>query len=111
MNTETTELLRELAEKLGTTVEYLWPQLVLNVQADWCGTFGVGALLCLFAAPAWRLATSADWGNPNTRNLSSLALWGIAIAGGLTIVDAIGNIGDIVAPEATALKQLIDLAR
>jgi hypothetical protein len=42
---EISEVLRELAAQLGTTVEYLWPYIVKNVTYEWLGNFMVGMIM------------------------------------------------------------------
>lgn len=54
MNPEVTKLLSDLASKLGTTIEYLWPKLVGHAQAEATAWFWVfvlmGSLLVIAAA-------------------------------------------------------------
>lgn len=55
MNKETQELLQKLAEKLGTTVEYLWQVLLKQAQIDAFTTLFQFALIALFGITLYRL--------------------------------------------------------
>ncbi len=53
MNPEVTKLLSDLAAKLGTTIEYLWPKLVGHAQAEataWFWVFIIAGSILLLAA-------------------------------------------------------------
>ena len=55
MNKETQELLQKLAEKLGTTVEYLWQVLLKQAQIDAFTTLFQFFLIALFGVVLFRL--------------------------------------------------------
>lgn len=55
MNKETQQLLEKLAEKLGTTVSYLWQVLIKQAQVDAFTTLFQFALIGLFGWLLYRL--------------------------------------------------------
>jgi len=65
---QATQLLRELADKLGTTVEHLWKVLIQQAQVEiqichiWMniGLFGFGGIAVCFLI-AWIVSVVKDW--------------------------------------------------
>jgi len=87
--TEAVELLRELATKLGTTVEVLWPSAVRYVAVSAASTvvgwaiwlLAIGGLLYSFRNLAW---VTQD-GHP-TLKLFTAVLFVLSLVFGLTVI-------------------------
>lgn len=122
MNTEVTKLLSELAAKLGTTVEYLWPLLVRKELINaWMGAIA-GGLMALAAGAASVKAfrkmkqklvkTSHDsfGGNHNDEVLLlGSSAWLLLVIAGIGIFVVLGSVSDICVPEASALRAITNL--
>lgn len=111
MNETTTELLKELAARVGTTTEYLWGVLVK--QAPISGVYAIVVfcvLICATSVAVWfsEQARKKDWGE-------LLHFWGTLFAV-ILIVTTLGygltglkiGIYGILNPEYWALLQLLD---
>lgn len=101
------ELLKALADKLGVTVDYLWPKLVGHeaVQA-WVGVIGGGVgflvllVLSIFVV-RWAFKT-ADGDSPAPSVISVLLIAACVTC----LVGSLASIADVVYPEAAALKTI-----
>lgn len=109
MNEHTEKLVRELAEKLGTTVEHLWEIMVRQAPIDaipnWVGVFFFGTLAVLLANII-RRNWKALWDDDGDLLLTAL------VVGALICVALVAmNFADIATalfnPEYWALKQLL----
>ena len=114
MNETTEKLIRELAEKLGTTADHLWGVLIR--QAPISSATEAAALGIYAAVMVWgyrlvreKTKTNGDWND----DCGSIALpWMVWSVGVLGLLIALGcSLSNIVAgfvnPEYWALKQLV----
>ena len=109
-----------LADKLGTTVEYLWPTFVKQVVAENAGLLGKGLFLWVLAAVFFVLLTRVrDWGAEHSSNkpdedfpdaaryCAAFFRWGVLLIfliwGGFKAFD--GAVG-MIAPEPQALQNI-----
>lgn len=106
MNPEVTKLLSELAAKMGTTIEYLWPKLVGHAQAEatvlFWGLTILGGLILLAALACflWGLFGDGDEGS----------FFGAIIATLLCVLAGIGaasQYADKRFPEAAVIQKLL----
>lgn len=116
MNEQTTQLIRELAYKLGTTTEHLWGVLV--AQARWefiSSTIQYGVILAFllgFAKLArilWLNLNDEDWTGQHvafavTTVIVGLAAIGLIVAGFDYLPMYVASIAN---PEYWALKQIL----
>lgn len=113
-----------LADKLGTTVEYLWPTFVKEVIAENAGLLGKGLFLWVLAAVFFVILTKIkDWGTKYRKllkgedaNFADAVMWVSAfcrwalllillIWGGFKVFD--GAVG-MIAPEPQALQNIAE---
>jgi hypothetical protein len=115
--------LEQLADKLGTTVSYLWPTYVRRVVAEGASLVGLGLFLWLlgavFCAVLRMVSRYFRFGKGKGENdsefnagASAFFSWALLvvllIAGGIVISN---GIVDFVAPEPQALENLVNSVR
>ena len=107
---KTTELLKALADKLGTTVEYLWPIMVAHQRIDAIVIIVSSGLLAAALLVAWCCflptalkAYKQEYGDP------MVFIPHVVLAITFFIVTAISlsGISDAMYPEAAAIKELL----
>ena len=109
MTPEISRALAELANKLGTSVEYLWPMMVKHEVA----TSVAGLIACLLVAAAlffsaYRMLRFFMSDKYVMELDFELALVGmVAILGVVFVCISLGEIPDIIVPEAAAIKSLL----
>lgn len=110
MNKETIDLLRDMAEKLGTTTEYLWGVLIQQAYVSGLLSVAYVALLltvfiALIAALVIHIKRSDD---TEEVNISIFVLIAVSILGAIMISHGVGDAVTALAnPEYWALKQII----
>ena len=116
MNEKTEQLVRELAEKLGTTIEHLWSVLVRHAVIQSivglviiAGLIIVGTLWTRFLLKS---TTSEDPRWPFDDEIPAILIWAITSLGWLVIVIVVleklpVEITALMNPEYWALKQLL----
>ncbi len=112
VTTNVTDLIRELAEKMGTTVEHLWPTLVQYTQAKALVDVGIGIFILLIAVALglyggiWLKKESRK--APIDRNEAVWAVLLAAIGALLAAVSIMGiSLPAVFSPEGAALQALI----
>lgn len=115
MNETTDKLIRDLAEKLGTTAEHLWEVLVkqawISGVTDLVITTIVGVLLVIATREfsGWRKGANRD--NCDDDIAAQLGSIGVAIAWCVFVVVAANvasaSVSALLNPEYWALKQII----
>ena len=120
---EMTELLRELAAELGTTVEFLWAVLIRQAKIE---IVEIG-ILAAFVGVGWFLMSEyLRWAIPFYKNLDGydniekeLMLWTIGVIIGVVLVVltiivtlSIANLPTLIFnPEYWALRQILNHIR
>jgi hypothetical protein len=110
MSTETETALRELAEKLGTSAEALWPKLLLAIRVDaaiWTLTGFVFLIVTYIAVPRlWKVS-----GKVNDSDLAGLSKAGVVcvavtgiLVGTLIIAE---HAFALIVPEGLAIKLIL----
>jgi len=126
MNDKTEALIRELAEKLGTTVEHLWGILVH--QAPISGTIDLLVMVAWMIAVIWTYRivkektaipkptednrfTRAEWVNEGA--WTAWLVWGMVSCASIIIIGCFLSdvISAILNPEYWAIKQVIMYSR
>jgi hypothetical protein len=114
MNNNTYELLKQIADKLGTTVEYLWPRLLGHVKMQ-ALIQGIGGILMILSSIAlyklgrffWSKKTG-HWLDDDGWNIGAVFTY---ITGAVMIVIgicvALSAIPDYFYPELPALKMIV----
>jgi hypothetical protein len=114
MDDKTLQALTTLANKLGTTAEYLWG--VLLRQAPLSGAIDLALVAAWAAACFWmvrfvRAKTAGDdpvWMDEAGRALAWAGVWfaclGVALIGGSVLTDAVTALAN---PEYWALRQIL----
>ena len=109
MTPEISKALAELANKLGTSVEYLWPLMVKHEVAtsvaamvscaliSFALLFGAYRLLRFFMSDKYVMDLDVEY----------VAVGLIAILGAVFAIISICEIPDIIIPEAAAIKSLL----
>jgi hypothetical protein len=117
MNENTEILLRELAEKLGTTSEYLWQNL-LN-QAPISGSFHIiWAILLLFLAvfvgnnikrkmPEWK----REYDNVDINSIVALHIIGMSFFGAFFLIVLYNSVTAFMNPGFWAMKEILYLLK
>jgi len=112
-------LLRELAGQLGTTVEQLWPSMVRAVWAEWVGGMVAVIIMLVVAVVFARLCKKlADEAREERNEAKGDMAIAFGVGAGCIIAACIvfgsvglGNLDQVIAPEATAAKELLSLVR
>lgn len=122
MNEQTNQLIRDLAEKLGTTSEYLWQVLVKQAPISGAANLIAIAIWIAVLVWSWKLIVrkttvppktesnaypDADWADDN--GFVAWLIWGLfALACVLvTGVNAEMIVASLLNPEYWALKQIL----
>jgi hypothetical protein len=114
MTDETTKLIQQLAEKLGTTADHLWAVLVRQAPIS-CTIDLITTIASLIAAPllAWlatRAMQKADDGEEAQVPIA-IAFGIVAVMAGLIAAVAVCSLGNTLSgffnPEYWALKQVL----
>ena len=115
--------LEQLADKLGTTVSYLWPTYVRRVVAEGARLVGLGLFLWLlgtvFCVVLRKISKYYRFGKGKSEsdaefNAGATAFFSWALLISLLIVGGIvisNGIVDLVAPEPQALENLVNSVR
>jgi hypothetical protein len=107
MNPEVSKLLADIAAKLGTTIEYLWPKLVGHAQAVATTHFYVwmigGVALAIIAIALLAPAFLADDDKFETC-MASIVFIGLSLCCAFGAAD---NYANKKFPEAAALQELV----
>lgn len=113
MNQETCNMLRELAHKLGTTVEYLWPLMVGKERLDalMCIVlsalaFPISAFLAIKSYKNWNNEMSKPY-NENEPFIPFISMVVLVVAFFLSICVLTNNISCFMYPEVTVIKSLL----
>lgn len=112
------DLLRELAAKLGTTMEYLWPRLVAKTRLDYIGSLVVLVVVVIILAAvcrrfllAFRAKPAKDAsGYSGNREVEGTCLTISAIVltlASILLAICLSQIGTLFYPEATAIERLL----
>lgn len=107
MNPEVTKLLSELASKMGTTIEYLWPKLVGHAGAEasawfWvCVIAGSLTLVVAIALAVWSILGNHE-GGPFVGSFFCALISLFAFLG------AASHYADKTYPEAVAIQKLLN---
>jgi hypothetical protein len=117
MNENTEILLRELAEKLGTTSEYLWQNL-LN-QAPISGSFGIVwtilfLFLVVFVVNNIRRKMSAwkqKYNSIDINSMVALHIIGMSFFGGLSLIILHNSVTAFMNPGFWAMKEILYLLK
>jgi len=104
------DLLRDLATKLGVTVEHLWPMLVGKTRFDYLGTL----LACLICVPSlffiskkiYSNGVEDDWGQP-MGVFGAIISTLLFIVSSVILVTTIANLGTLFYPEAATIENLL----
>jgi hypothetical protein len=117
MNKETTELLQQLAAKLGTTAEHLWAILIRQAFISACTDLLLYAStiflvwMCAKKFPQWLSSSNHD---PDS-DTHFAYIWVFAIASitaAILVIGSVMTIPDTITafanPEYWALKQILD---
>lgn len=111
MNESTQQLIRELADKLGTTTEHLWGVLVK--QAPISGAIGLLSSVAMLAVVffAWRKLTKIEFGKWDNDFGKGALYGGFCIATAIVFASTMGalpvEVAGIFNPEYWALKQVL----
>jgi hypothetical protein len=111
MNDSTQQLIRELAEKLGTTAEHLWGVLVR--QAPISGTLGLLGIAALlgFVYIAWKRLTKIDFTKWDHDLAKGTMYGGLLIATVIALLSLLLlaplYVAGILNPEYWALRQIL----
>jgi hypothetical protein len=112
MNENTTKLLEQLAEKLGTTIDKVWGILVAQAKIDayqdfiWSLVFTVITLfLARMAWNCWRLGTRKDEDEP--KFISGILVIVGLITGSFIVGFLLNGISSLLNPEYWALNQIL----
>lgn len=104
MTPEISKALAELANKLGTSVEYLWPMMVKHEVATSVTALVAGLIfsigLFILAYKLYRYTNDDGYGDAFPAILA--ACLGLMLA-----VFSLAEIPDIIVPEAAAIKSLL----
>ena len=106
------QALETLAEKLGVSVEYLWPLLVHKTVMDWWALLGVGLFSCgvgvvlsLWARKLWAaLDDPIRDGKPTL--VTAVAVFSL-ISGAIMLVVSVMTVSNVLVPEAATVERLI----
>lgn len=115
MDPKTEQLLRELASKLGTTVEHLWSVLILQARIEAiAGSFLILLLLGLGALCGMAFfRNKREWDNHNEdAKLAATAIGGFAglLIGGIVLIADLSRIvAGFLNPEYLALREVARL--
>lgn len=110
MNDQTTQLLRELAERLGTTTEHLWGVLVR--QAPLSGLthlfcWGIAATIFTLSFKRIRKIDNDEWDTPARSIATGIWAIGLLIFTCMLYSDSQMIIAAFFNPEFWALKQIL----
>ena len=106
MNPEITNLLSGLANKFGTTVEYLWPLLLKHEVATSILSLTCCCVIGLVIAIASAFLFRWGW---RTEEESGLFFGSIGLFVGMLILAlGLSEISDIVVPEAAVIKSIVN---
>jgi len=106
-------LLRDLAQQLGTTVEYLWPLYVKMIMIKAWESVGMAVILCLPCILALRYTAKQPTGpsdNVNPKFVGGVVL--VIIFGFLFFIAlcvVVGKFPALICPEAAALNEILKL--
>lgn len=110
--------LEKLADKLGTTVSYLWPTYVKQVMAEGAKTVGTGlfllALGIFFYLKFQRRAKIIISEDARDTDAGGYVVFSYVLLLALSIIGvcvAAGGVVDLVAPEPTALKNIVEAVK
>lgn len=119
MNDKLTQLLEQLAAKLGTTAEYLWKVLIAQGRISATTSLIVLILTVLYSVLVWKthmrfLKPTKDYDSLYDENEGFIPI--MAVMTGALIIMAIWSLSDIsniingyFNPEYWALKEVLDL--
>jgi len=120
MEGQIAELLRDMAQQLGTSVEYLWPLLVKKTIVDWCAQAGLVtlgtvvwvAVTVMMYRPVkrWHKSVSCQEDFWFPFSLLSLFLWVLPTLSIVAVFCEIwGSMSSLLVPEAATIERLIAL--
>ncbi len=119
MNEQTSKLIEQLAQKLGTTTEYLWSVLLKQAPIDAATTLVQILFIALFAwlliAKHNKLSSQTDWGAYDDKGYNNVGVAALMIVGAAFVfvmtVLCFCSFGDVINgffnPEYWALKQIL----
>lgn len=114
MNEKTEQLIRELAEKLGTTGEHLWSVLVKQAQlssAVDCVCLCILAAVCIFGyrITLERTKDGGPWNDGYGSSALPWILWAVLTLGALTFLCSVasGIVAGFINPEYVALREIL----
>lgn len=112
MTNETNKLIQELADRLGTTVEYLWGVLIQQAPIDACTKLTAILLLALALVVMAVYAYRKTWSDEDSKDqVIAVVLVLAGMVGMITFLVSLGSIPSIISglfnPEYWALKQIL----
>jgi hypothetical protein len=103
------EILRELAHQLGTTVEYLWPTIIMKMQVDWVAETTVAAILTVIFVPL--LINKLKHGDveDDGADFALAIVYGcIGLFSSIGLGACLVSISEFLAPEAAAIQWIME---
>jgi hypothetical protein len=113
LNQEILQRIDALAQKLGTTADYLWPILVREQYAvGLAGLAMTAGSVLVTATAAWFMARSKTAffnyeGGPRPRFFGVVALGFALLVAVLSLASLPADLAKVVAPEAAALRSIL----
>jgi len=121
MMEQVTQLLRELAQQLGTTVEQLWPFMVAQVRWHWISSattsmFSIlisGAVMLISARKYKKLADAGMIdGDREFGVFMVLCVSAGALLFGIVVLGCVlSNMEQLIVPEATAIQNILGMIK
>jgi len=121
MMEQVTQLLRELAQQLGTTVEQLWPFMVAQVRWHWISSATTsmffilisGAVMLISARKYKMLADEGMLdGDREFGTFLVLCISACALLFGIIILGCVlSNMDQLLVPEATAIQNILGMVK